>query len=220
MGTELGFWETKLPLGTELTILKANKTLFYHYMDEKQLIWTEEKRKQVFNCNVFSIWESYCSPPETHIKRGKAKVFSVLEARDWVMVIPVIDSPNGKQFVMVRQWRHGSQSLSLEFPGGVLEPGETPEDAAMRELHEETGYMPKNIRKLGELSPNPAIMSNKIHFYLAEDLKNGGKQYLDEDEYVEIALVDTEGVIQGIGEKPYIHALIGTAIALYQKKDP
>jgi 8-oxo-dGTP pyrophosphatase MutT (NUDIX family) len=190
-------------------------------MEEKQLIWTEEKRKQVFDCNVFSVWESYCTSPESRTKQKKTQIFSVLEAKDWVMVVPVIKNAKGKQFVMVWQWRHGTKSLSLEFPGGVMESGEKPEDAAIRELHEETGFSAENIKKLGELSPNPAIMTNKIHFFLAEDLKDSGKQHLDEDEYVEIALVDTEEVTQGIGEPPYIHALIGTAIALYnQKKDP
>jgi 8-oxo-dGTP pyrophosphatase MutT (NUDIX family) len=119
---------------------------------------------------------------------------------------------------MVRQWRHGAQDLSLEFPGGVFEAGETPEKAAARELREETGYSCGKIEKIGEFSPNPAIMSNKVHFFLAEDLSDTGRQNLDEDEYVEVALIDTKEVIQGLGKKPYIHALMGTALALYQQK--
>jgi 8-oxo-dGTP pyrophosphatase MutT (NUDIX family) len=121
---------------------------------------------------------------------------------------------------MVWQWRHGSRSLSLEFPGGVFEFGENPEEAAIRELHEETGYKPGKIEQIGEFSPNPAIMSNKVHFFLAEDLSNTGKQNLDEDEYVEIAMVDTAEVIQGMGKEPYIHALMGTALALYHQRVP
>ena len=186
-------------------------------MDKKQLIWNEEGRKRVYDCNVFSIWESYCKSPEPEPDNGKLQTFTVIDAKDWVIVIPVINSPKGKQFVMVWQWRHGSKSLSLEFPGGVFEPGETPEEAAVRELHEETGYKPGKMIKLGEFSPNPAIMSNKIHFFLAEDLSGDGRQDLDADEYVEAALVDTEEVFQGMGKEPYIHALMGTALALYNK---
>lgn len=189
-------------------------------MNKDKLTWSEEGRKQVFDSKVFSIWESYCKSPEgpqENKVQQAAQTFTVIDAKDWVMTIPVINGKEGKKFVMVWQWRHGSQCLSLEFPGGVFEPGETPEQAAVRELYEETGYKPQKITKLGEFSPNPAIMSNKMYFFLAEDLTDSGKQNLDEDEYIEVELVDEKEVIQGIGKDPYIHALVGTALALYLK---
>jgi len=186
-------------------------------MNEKELIWTEEERKQVFSCNVFSIWESYCKSPETKPDQDETQTFSVIDAKDWVIIVPVISNTNEKQFVMVWQWRHGSKSLSLEFPGGVSEPGETPKDTAIRELYEETGYKPGKIEKIGEFSPNPAIMSNKVHFFLAENLISSGKQKLDENEYVEVALVDIEKVFQDMGKEPYIHALMGAALMLYNQ---
>jgi len=184
-------------------------------MDEKQLAWTEENRKQVLNCNVFSVWEVLCKAPAQ--EKNQTHIFSIINTKDWAIVVPVIETEKGKQFVMVRQWRHGSKSLSLEFPGGVFEEGENPKEAAIRELREETGYTPKKIEKIGEFSPNPAIMSNRVHFFLAEELTNCGKQSLDEDEYVEVVLVNADEVIQGMGKEPYIHALMGSALALYQK---
>jgi 8-oxo-dGTP pyrophosphatase MutT (NUDIX family) len=184
-------------------------------MEEKdRLIWTEEGRKQVFDCKIFSVWESYCKPPKGRSGDG-ALTFSVIEAKDWAIVIPVIDTPKGRRFLMVRQWRHGSQCLSLEFPGGVFEPGENPEEAAARELYEETGYKPEKIKKIGEFSPNPAIMSNTVHFFLAENLTGSGEQKLDKDEFVDVEIVDAEEVIQGMGKAPYVHALMGTALSLY-----
>jgi 8-oxo-dGTP pyrophosphatase MutT (NUDIX family) len=187
-------------------------------MNKEKLAWTEEGRKQVFECKVFSVLESYCKSPVE--QNAKTQVFSVIDAKDWAIVIPVIKTDKGTQFLMVWQWRHGSQCMSLEFPGGVFEPGENPEAAAARELFEETGYKPQKIKKIGEFSPNPAIMSNKVHFFIADDLINTGKQKLDEDEYVEIALVDEEEVINGMGCAPYVHALMGTALALYNKVCP
>lgn len=130
-------------------------------------------------------------------------------------MVPVLETEAGKQFVMVRQWRHGSQELSLEFPGGVCEIGEDPETAAVRELREETAYAEGSITKLGAFSPNPAIMSNQVHFFAAEDLKSLGNQNLDDDEYVDVVLVPIHEVFQGMGKPPYIHALMGTALALY-----
>ncbi|MCL2191274.1 MAG: NUDIX hydrolase [Treponema sp.] len=147
------------------------------------------------------------------------RTYTVIDAVDWVIVIPVLETPQGKKFVMVRQWRHGSQSLSLEFPGGVSEPGEEPIDAAAREMLEETGYKPGRMRKIGEFSSNPAIMSNRTHFFLAEDLVDTGERKLDSDEYVETELVNIDAVVRGMGQPPYIHALMGSAMALYLKAD-
>ena len=96
-------------------------------MDEKShLTWSEESRKQVFDCKIFTISESNCRSPD----KDTLYTFSIINAKDWAIVVPVI----GGQFVMVRQWRHGAQCLSLEFPGGVFEPGENAEEAAAREL--------------------------------------------------------------------------------------
>jgi 8-oxo-dGTP pyrophosphatase MutT (NUDIX family) len=186
-------------------------------MDEKRLVWNEQERKKVFNSRVFSVWESYCAPPELQPVTGP-ETFTVIDAMDWVIIVPVMECPKGKQFVMVWQWRHGSKCLSLEFPGGVLEPGENPAVAAVRELYEETGYKAGKIEKIGEFSPNPAIMSNKVHFFFAQDLTATGKQDLDDDEYVEVALVDAAEVTEGMGKKPFVHALMGTALALCYRR--
>jgi 8-oxo-dGTP pyrophosphatase MutT (NUDIX family) len=181
-------------------------------MNEEKLAWKEESRKKVFNSPVFSVFDSYCKSPY-----DESKTFTVLEAPDWAIVVPVLDTSEGKKFVMVWQWRHGSRSLSLEFPGGVFEHGESPQSAALRELQEETGYTAGSIQKLGEFSPNPAIMANKVHFFLAEDMVSTGKQNLDSDEFVEVELVDIEEVLQGMGKAPYVHALMGSALTLYFK---
>jgi 8-oxo-dGTP pyrophosphatase MutT (NUDIX family) len=82
-------------------------------------------------------------------------------------------------------------------------------------MYEETGYKFNKITKMGEFSPNPAIMSNKVHFFLAEEPSEGGKQNLDENEYIEVVLIDAEEVMRDMGKPPYVHALMGTALALY-----
>ena len=177
------------------------------------LSWKEESRKTVFSCPIFRVEESVCRSPD-----NSPKTFTVLDAADWAIVIPELNSGHGKKFIMVRQWRHGARELSLEFPGGVFEKGEAPEAAAARELLEETGYCAKKMERLGVFSPNPAIMSNRVHFFLALDLEPPIAQELDEDEYVEVETVSLEEIIDGLGKPPYIHALMGTAMALYLRK--
>jgi 8-oxo-dGTP pyrophosphatase MutT (NUDIX family) len=182
-------------------------------MEHKNLIWKEEGNKTVFQNRIFSIQESACRSPDNDLR-----TFSIIDTPDWAIIVPVIHAPEGEKFVMVRQWRHGSRELSLEFPGGVFEAGEHAEEAAARELQEETAYKPGKIQKIGEFSPNPALMSNRVHFFIAEDLHDTGTQELDEDEYVAVELVSAAEVFRGIGRPPYIHALMGSALALYLQK--
>jgi len=176
------------------------------------LTWQEESHKTVFTCPIFDVEERVCRSPNYEVK-----TFSVLDTSDWAIVIPVLETEQGSKFVMVRQWRHGAQELSLEFPGGVFEKGENAETAAARELKEETGYSAGKIQKLGQFNPNPAIMSNKVYFFLATELNSPTSQHLDEDEYVDIETHAVEEVLHGMGKPPFIHALMGTAIALYLK---
>jgi 8-oxo-dGTP pyrophosphatase MutT (NUDIX family) len=179
----------------------------------ERLTWKEEGKKTVFTCPVFSVEEQYWRSPYDRVK-----TFSILNASDWAIIIPALDTERGREFVMVRQWRHGAGELSLEFPGGVMEKGEDAEAGAARELREETGYTARKIEKLGVFNPNPAIMSNRVHFFLALDLSPPAGQELDEDEYVQVETVPCEEVINGLGKPPYIHALMGTAVSLYMKR--
>jgi 8-oxo-dGTP pyrophosphatase MutT (NUDIX family) len=181
-------------------------------METSHLIWTEEKRIEVYHSGVLSVRDTVCRSP-----KGKTQTFTVIDSSGWVIVVPVIRTTTGKgrQFLMVRQWRHGSRELSLEFPGGVIEQGESDEAGAVRELAEETAYTAGRLMKLGVMSPNPAIMSNRVHFYYAENLTPLPAQNLDEDEFVDAELVPETDVLAGMGKPPYVHALTAAALALY-----
>ena len=187
----------------------------YFTQDDEKLKWECGEKKILLKTVVFDVTAS----TNTH-KEGEKLVkgdYIVLDAPDWVIVIPeFIDKNDGtKKFYMVKQWRHGSKCLSVEFPGGVIDKGEKPEEAARRELLEETGCEAGKLTKLGEVNPNPALFSNHVHVFLAQELECMGGQSLDEDEFVNVIKVPVEQIKKDMGSEQFPHALMSTAMCLY-----
>lgn len=173
---------------------------------DKGLIWTEGAKKPLLETKIFTVNSVEAISPE-----GDRNEYYVIDANDWVVVIPVIDD----SFLMVKQWRHGSKSLSIEFPGGVVEKGEKAEEGAARELLEETGCKSGRLVHLGTMSPNPAINGNRVHFFAAYDLTSTGKQNLDCDEYINCQKISQKEVCQNMAGPEYQHSLMAAALGLF-----
>ncbi|MCL6451147.1 MAG: NUDIX hydrolase [Acetobacteraceae bacterium] len=139
--------------------------------------------------------------------------FFVLEFLDWVNVVAV--TGEGK-VVLVRQYRSGTGSWTLEIPGGTVDPGEDPEEAARRELLEETGYGGGLWTRLGSAAVNPAIQNNRCHFYLARGVKRLGPPRPEPSEDVEVVLEDLEqaAVLAAEGEADHSLGALGLLRAL------
>jgi ADP-ribose pyrophosphatase len=128
---------------------------------------------------VFSIRTDRTRSPRT----GKEHDFFILESSSWVNVIPLTPE---NEVIMVRQYRHGIQGVTLEIPGGLVEDSDSPEEAAGRELYEETGYRASEMILLGSVHTNPAIQNNECYTFLAREVFIGGWQSQDEKEDIEV----------------------------------
>lgn len=162
-----------------------------------KLKWIVEEREKAFPCGIFDVYFNRSIGPE-----GQKATFVSLALNDWVVVVPYIPRETGDEFLMVKQFRHGSGTIITEFPAGVVEPGEDPAYAGARELREETGYEPDSLVHLGSINPNPAFLSNTCHFYLATGLHLTGEQNLDLHELIEVVSMPRSRVEDSIGITP------------------
>jgi ADP-ribose pyrophosphatase len=181
-------------------------------MDD-HLRWSERSRELVARCGIFDLYRTRRADAE-----GREGVFHVLEAPDWVNVVPLVDDPHrGPCFLMVRQHRHGADLVTTEFPAGLVEPGEPAPAAARRELAEETGHRAGRLTLLGRVAPNPAFMTNWCTTFLAEDLEPVADARPDELERIEARRVPVAELVERAGTGEYVNSLVLVAMALYQR---
>jgi 8-oxo-dGTP pyrophosphatase MutT (NUDIX family) len=140
---------------------------------------------------------------------GVSSTFFVVENPDWVNVVAV--TTDGK-IVLIEQFRHGTGSLILEIPGGMVDESEEPEKAAARELLEETGYAPGRMIAIGKSYPNPAIQNNTIFHFLALDCEKTADVAFDDHESIVTRLAPLRELEDLVHNGSITHALAITAI--------
>lgn len=170
--------------------------------------WSPRKITDIFSTPVFSLKRMECHHPEKNVDHD----FYLLSTLDWINVVALTEDG---EIILVRQHRLGTNELTLETPGGLVERGESPESTAIRELCEETGYFPDRITLMKKLAANPAIQDNHIYFYLAENCRKTGEQDLDKDEDIEVALFERDQVRAMIRSGGIDHSIAVTALSLY-----
>ena len=154
------------------------------------------------------------------VRRSEAGLehpFVVLGSPPWVNVVAV--TPDD-QCVLIRQWRHGTGQETLEIPGGLVDPGETPAQAGARELMEETGYRAARLESLGTVTPNPALFSNLCHTFLAVDARPDGPPRPDETEEIEVITVPVAQLGHLVRSGEIHHSLVISALTFFWLKYP
>ncbi len=137
--------------------------------------WRRIDRVDRGNFRIFRMVEEFYEAPGMKLDHG----YYVLESQDWVNVVPI--TPEGN-VVLIRQFRAGTAEVTIEVPGGMVDEGEDPRTAGLRELEEETGYRAGAIVRLAAVRPNPAILRNTCHMYLALDVTPTGRTNFDPGE--------------------------------------
>lgn len=169
--------------------------------------WQKLSTKLLGDFKIFSLRTDRKISPRTE----KEHDFFVIDSSNWVNVIAV--TPDQK-LVMVEQYRHGSNTVELEIPGGMIDGKDaSPVAAGVRELREETGYEGAEARILGETYPNPAIMSNTCYTVLVENCRNIYPVEFDSGEDIITRLVPVADIPRLVAEKKISHSLV--VVALY-----
>lgn len=119
------------------------------------------------------------------------------------------------EIVLVRQFRFGTREFTLELPGGLMEPGETPQANAARELTEETGYTGTQWAFLGKVPANPVFQDHYIHHWLLRDAQPTSEVALDVGEAVEIVLMPLEEARRGLLKGMFVHPHTMSALLMF-----
>ena len=163
--------------------------------------WKRLDTRLVAKARVFSLNVSRMQSPDGSYEDD----YYNLDCPDWSNIIAL--TPDNK-LVLVEQYRHGIDEISLEIPGGIIDPNEDPQSGTVRELAEETGYTVDSVHSLGWVHPNPAIQANKCHLYFGAGAKLTQELNLDIDEDIAVRLVPVEEIVELIIQRKFTHSLM------------
>ncbi len=170
-------------------------------MDTKPCPWITLATEVLGTYPIFELSRNRLRSPMS----GREHHFLRLDCPDWVNVIAVTDD---HRMVLVEQYRHGTDEMTLEIPGGAVDPGESPETTAARELEEETGYRASELIEIGRVDPNPAFLSNRCWTYLALGCRNDGTMNLDPSEEIAVELAPLAEFGRLIDRGAITHSLV------------
>ena len=170
--------------------------------------WITKNTKEAFRGLLFR----YLTVERESADSGKIGTFDVLQTIDWVNLIALDEKEN---VILVKQYRHGNDEITLEIPGGGVHPGEDPLLGAKRELREETGHESDEWHFLGKVSPNPAFMGNYCYTYLAKNCIEVGELQLDPLEEIDVVKIPLKEINSKLKSGEIDHSLVVSAFKLY-----
>lgn len=173
--------------------------------------WEKTSSEIILKKKIFNITDHECF----HKGLNKNHTFTIINSPNWVNIAAITEDGN---IILIRQHRLGNDELTLEIPAGLIEAGEDPQKAAIRELEEETGYKAGNIVLMNKLYSNPAIMDNLIFFYYAENCFKISDQNLDPSEDIQIELFPLSKLDELLNSGQITHQIIYNALLMLKDK--
>ena len=166
--------------------------------------WETLDEGKIVDYRIFTVQGMVRRSPRT----GRSGTYQVLHIAAWVNVIAL--TPDD-EIVMVEQYRHGIDTITLEMPGGVVEPGEDPAETASRELLEETGYSGETPIRIGLVHPNPAIQDNECSTWLIRNARRTAEPTPDEGEHISVHTVARTEIPALLRQGQITHSLMVAA---------
>jgi ADP-ribose pyrophosphatase len=174
--------------------------------------WQTIKRERQKDLKIFNL----ISVERKHPEQNKHGNFVVLESPEWINIIPMT---RDNKIVLIEQYRHGIDEVTIEVPGGLVEKGEDPRMAAQRECIEETGFVgPDDAELIGINQPNPAFLDNLCYSYLWRDCEQKFDQKLDGNEDINVILKSIGEVKSMILNGTIKHSIVLNAFFFYSLK--
>ncbi|MGC4063681.1 MAG: NUDIX hydrolase [Polyangiaceae bacterium] len=177
--------------------MKPWKVLHSRELVNRRWLCLQEQRVQLSNGTVIDEFHRFVTP-------------------NWVAVIALTPA---RELVMVEQYRHGLGRRSRELPAGVIDPGETPEQAARRELLEETGYDCTALVPLLEVSPEPHRSTCRAYFFVARDVRFSGQAHPEPSEVIEVLRIPVDDALVQAAAGTIDHAAhVGALLAAERRR--
>jgi len=166
----------------------------------RDLRWEKISSRKVYNDRWINLRADSCRFPDGRI----IEPYYIVELPNWANIVVVTAD---EKIVLVRQYRYPVDQTTFELPGGVIDKGEEPMQAAIREMQEETGYHAAEVEFLCKLAPNPAINDNTAYFYLAKNAVPGEKKNFDAFEDIDVVLFSKTEFLQLLRENKIQHGV-------------